>query len=78
MKARPGYTDRLVQQLNDHAPAFKLVRDPFDRAVSGFLMLVTLGDDSGHCTVTIRQQIREFVYGNPDVPYSFGFIDALR
>jgi hypothetical protein len=78
MKARPGYADRLVRQLNDHAPAFKLVRDPFDRAVSGFLMLVTLGDDSGHFTVTIRQQIREFVYGNPDVPYAFGFIDALR
>lgn len=78
MKARTGYAESLVTQLNDGAPASKLVRSPFERAVSSFLMLVTLGDDSGHFTVELRRKVREFVYGAPDAPWSFGFIDFLR
>ena len=78
MKARPDYLQQLVHRLNGGDPAFKHVRHPFDRAVSSYLMLITLGDDSGHFTVPLRQQIRTATYGSPDVPYSFGFLDALR
>lgn len=78
MLQRPGYADRAAARLNDGVSVVKLVRDPFARAVSGYLMMFILDDASGHFTVPMRRQVRELVYGDPDVPYSYSFLDHLR
>ena len=59
-------------------PAYKLVRDPFSRAVSSYLMMLVLGDDSGHFTVDLRRELRAWLYGDPAVPYGFGFAQFLE
>lgn len=78
MKADPAYDQRVAAALSAGTRAVKLVRDPFERAVSSYLMMCVLGDDSGHFTVDLRRQLRGDLYGDPDVPYGFGFVDLLR
>lgn len=78
LKADPAYAERLVERLRAGLPVFKLVRSPFDRAVSSYLMLFTEPDDSDHFSVPLRAEIRQFVYGRTDVPYSFGFVSFLE
>ncbi|MEM1334766.1 MAG: class I SAM-dependent methyltransferase [Actinomycetota bacterium] len=78
MKAAPGYEQGVVDALVSGTPAVKLVRDPFDRAVSSYLQLCVFDEDSGHFTIELRRRIRAFVYGDADVPYAFSFVDMLR
>lgn len=78
MTSRPGYAEQVIDRIAGGAPVVKLVRDPFERAVSGYLMMFILDDASGHFTVPMRRSIRALVYGDPDVPFSFSFLDHLR
>jgi hypothetical protein len=77
MKARDGYDRELARRLEAGTPVFKLVREPFARAVSQYLMMLTLSDESGHFTVPIRRQVREFVHGTADTVETFSFIEYL-
>jgi hypothetical protein len=78
MKARPGYPEEVADRLRAGDPVYKLVRDPFARAVSGFFMMSILGDDTGHFTVDLRHRIRRWLYGDSIAGHSFSFLDYLR
>lgn len=78
MKAQPSYEEQLHERLRDGSPVIKLVRDPFDRAVSQYLMMVRHPDGSDHPTVAVRRSIRRAVHGDPDVDASYSFEEFLR
>ena len=76
-KADPTYAPALVDRIVAGTPVFKLVRDPFARAVSQYLLMLTLADDSEHFTVPIRRRIREHVHGTADTDATFSFLEYL-
>lgn len=78
MKVRPGYADAAADAIAGGAPVIKLVRHPFDRAVSSFLTLSRHPEGADHFGVTVRRRVREWLYGDGDAPYGFGFVEYLR
>lgn len=78
MRKRPRYLERLRDRILDGVPVYKLVRNPFDRAVSSYLTLLEFPDDAEHLTIPMRAAVRRLVYGRDDVPYSFSIRQYLR
>jgi hypothetical protein len=77
MLRRPAQAEHLRDWLESGVPAFKLVRDPYQRAVSSYLSLLEIPDGATHDTLPMRAAIRRMVYGTDDVGYSFSFRQFL-
>ncbi|KRF18676.1 sulfotransferase family 2 domain-containing protein [Paenibacillus sp. Soil787] len=69
IKSKPEYIDELLSSL-PYKDSYKLVRNPYTRAVSGFLMLFTYMD-------TILQSVKEHLYNDPHSPKGLSFKQFL-
>ena len=77
MRARDGYLDLVHEALEEGAPVFQLVRDPYHRAVSSYLALLEEFDDESNAVNPVRREIRTWLYGDPYVQYSFSIRQYL-
>lgn len=81
-KARPGYSDELVEKLQGNYPIINFVRCPFERAFSSYMAIhnsyLAVYPNWNTSYQKIRREILDDLYGsNASIEYPLSFKDYL-
>ena len=78
-KARDDYLLDLDRALDkQEKPVVKLVRDPYQRALSSYLSLTEKKDGEEHWSIEVRRHVRNYFYGTVGGPYGFSYRQYLQ